>query len=120
MCHLIKKCISLILVLSICSTLVGVNVVFAADAEELRYDFDDGLSGAAAGSETTASALAIDGECVLTTKNTNLTAKNIRLKLPEINFGDGGYYMYAKVKYELPSGIQIESVKCMDVNTKLE
>ena len=113
-----KQIFSLMLVIAITFSFVNFNVHAAAG--DIRFDFEKDTEDAIAGSQTTESAIAENGECILTTKNTDLSGKNIRLTLPEIDLGNGGYYMYARVRYELPGGLELASTFCMDVATKAE
>ena len=75
-------------------------------ASDFRFDFTSGLQGVdkAGGTLSSGSIAPIDGNCLIkTAENAELSSKNLQLALPSVNLGDGGYYMYAKVKYTLPA-----------------
>jgi len=118
MVKMFRRLVSMTLVIVIALSLIGFETTVLA-AEDIRFDFETGTEGAKAGSETTASAVAQNGECVVSTHNRDLSKKNVRLTLPQLDLGEGGYYMYARVKYELPKGINLASTYCMDVNKSM-
>jgi len=91
----------------------NVNVAWAVlsknatitDAEEdIRFDFISDVEGASAGSNSAKSVVWENGECILTSNSQVLNKSNIRLALPQIDLGEGGYYMYVKSKYAFTEG----------------
>ena len=100
------------IVLSTVLMLVQINLCVIADeltalSPDIRFDFFDDLEGMTAEGKqfggVRSEIVNENGEAVLTGYHTSGKAsETIALNTPFVDLGDGGYYMYAKVKYELP------------------
>jgi|GEM_PF-3944555 len=72
---------------------------------DIRFDFISDTEGAVKGTVVDSIA-AENGQCVLAVNTTrDLQSKQMRIDLPLVDSGTGGYYMYVKSKYELSSGV---------------
>jgi len=69
---------------------------------DIRVDFIDGLDGADKGGGISKTCEVLEGNAVITGTNTTSANNIMAINLPYVDFGEGGYYMYAKVKYDLP------------------
>jgi len=69
---------------------------------DIRFDFTNGLEGADNAGAISKTIEAVEGNAVITAENTTGAQNNVAINLPYADLGEGGYYMYAKVKYDLP------------------
>ena len=103
-----KKITAFLLAMILQVQVFNVNIIAESGgvAHDIRFDFLSGKEGVTNITGNIESYESVDGEIVLTTKSANLANKQIHIELPQIDFGEGGYYMYAKISCELPEGVK--------------